>query len=636
MLHRIAWRVVCAIAAGLSPPPTAGAAASAPGEADGAGPSTRDRFAAVIAEAGPTDPALTDLLSAERAGGRETRELLFRLLAGDDPRRSLAAARMIDAVRDDPRFDPTALLLEAVEDGALNLGPAVAVLKPSAPRLRARLPKLFADVAPAVRLAAYDVACAGGVEVMAGREAVAPLAEAGVTTPFRGRAMALLGKAPGRAAVEDGAAGDPRGADAMAGGPVARPGLSATADLWEAMGEKDPSDLRWLLPSWWLIPDARSEILDLLASGGVNRAGGPSLLLAALADENAEVRAAGQRVADRLLAESGREPALARLLADVAFGRDKLTISQALELLERLDPACREPAAIELAILAAVFDDKEYADRLARWGSKDAPFAAMARALTPVIKNAQVSWEERTAVRDAVRDFLRDPTRYDLLVELLCDERPFVRSSGAEAVRAGRGMVDAGRLLLTAAMAGRRIEPAVVAATGADPERVWVQAAALLRHPDPDVRVAALALVAVGPGAAAEMPAEVRRLLRDRDARVRINAAAAVGTPEARALVMVAEVLVDLRAESPTLRRNAARRLESLGVYPPTVTAALIKATDAGDFLARQGLVSALEQAFYDDSEVVKALRAAAEQTADAPARTCAKSALRELAAAGP
>ncbi|HEY7117028.1 MAG TPA: HEAT repeat domain-containing protein [Tepidisphaeraceae bacterium] len=128
----------------------------------------------------------------------------------------------------------------------------------------------------------------------------------------------------------------------------------------------------------------------------------------------------------------------------------------------------------------------------------------------------------------------------------------------------------------------------------------------------------------------------VERLCRNPDPDIRRTAADALGTQEARALAAVANVLADLRSNDPLTRSAAARRLESLGVEPPELTAALVRAVDARDLASREGLILALERSYFDAGDAdagdaVATLRTLAATDADPTQRAYARAALRQL-----
>lgn len=96
---------------------------------------------------------------------------------------------------------------------------------------------------------------------------------------------------------------------------------------------------------------------------------------------------------------------------------------------------------------------------------------------------------------------------------------------------------------------------------------------------------------------------------RSLDVEASRHAAGLLNSDEARALAQVSELLCDLRAMSKTQRIIAAKQLEALGLYPKQVTGALVKATEAGDLVVREGIVGALEEAFLSGKEVEVTLK---------------------------
>jgi hypothetical protein len=142
-----------------------------------------------------------------------------------------------------------------------------------------------------------------------------------------------------------------------------------------------------------------------------------------------------------------------------------------------------------------------------------------------------------------------------------------------------------------------------------------------------------LATLGVAPDDAATRAA-LDGALRTLDAPdLRHAAADALNTPRAHDLARLPDLLNDLRAHSPSTRQLAARQIQGLNLFEPAVTAALVRATDAGDLATREGLRLALEGAFLDNRparDVLTELASAAP--ADAPyARAYARAALRTI-----
>lgn len=93
-------------------------------------------------------------------------------------------------------------------------------------------------------------------------------------------------------------------------------------------------------------------------------------------------------------------------------------------------------------------------------------------------------------------------------------------------------------------------------------------------------------------------------IVRSLDAQGSRDAAAALNTEEAKQLARLSELFSDLRAMSKTRRIIAAKQLDEMGVYPKAITAALVKAVEAGDLVVREGMVAGLEEAFVSGREV--------------------------------
>jgi hypothetical protein len=123
----------------------------------------------------------------------------------------------------------------------------------------------------------------------------------------------------------------------------------------------------------------------------------------------------------------------------------------------------------------------------------------------------------------------------------------------------------------------------------------------------------------------------LRPLLRHRDSAIRATAAELLNTPEDLAIARTGDALADVHSESPTLRATAARQLHALNVLPPRLTNALIKAVDNRDLAAREGLLRALEDAYFNKTDAIASLKALANDT-DPAQKAYARAALRQIA----
>ncbi|HSI35398.1 MAG TPA: hypothetical protein VK986_17590 [Tepidisphaeraceae bacterium] len=151
-----------------------------------------------------------------------------------------------------------------------------------------------------------------------------------------------------------------------------------------------------------------------------------------------------------------------------------------------------------------------------------------------------------------------------------------------------------------------------------------------------DAKRAALEVLAVLGTSDAAVRAELeRRYLRGPGAEERALAAEALGTDEARRTARLPSLLAELRGPSPEGRARAARELQSLGFASPAVSAALIKAVDAGDFAAREGLAIALQTAWERDVQAEQVL-AAADAEKDETKRAYLRAARRAVGKAPP
>jgi hypothetical protein len=95
-------------------------------------------------------------------------------------------------------------------------------------------------------------------------------------------------------------------------------------------------------------------------------------------------------------------------------------------------------------------------------------------------------------------------------------------------------------------------------------------------------------------------------------------------------------ILKDLRNDGPTRRMTAANQLESLGVEPKEITAALIRAVKQGDMPAREGLLRAIDRAYTGHANSLDTLRKLATDPDqhDPVTRAYARAALRAVSTA--
>jgi hypothetical protein len=164
-----------------------------------------------------------------------------------------------------------------------------------------------------------------------------------------------------------------------------------------------------------------------------------------------------------------------------------------------------------------------------------------------------------------------------------------------------------------------------------------------LSHPDASVRdAAANAICAEG----ASPPVErLIAMLDDPDAALRLGAMRgllrlAPHDPRFTEVMHPARtresLLANLRSPSPERRIEAAAYLSGNHIIPPTVAAALLRAVQSGDFVAREGLVLGIERAWADGGEVEAVLKTIQDDDPDHTNRAYASAARRAITSLKP
>ena len=95
-------------------------------------------------------------------------------------------------------------------------------------------------------------------------------------------------------------------------------------------------------------------------------------------------------------------------------------------------------------------------------------------------------------------------------------------------------------------------------------------------------------------------------------------------------------LLANLRSPYPERRTEAAAYLSQNHIIPPPVAAALLRAVQAGDFVAREGLVLGIERAWADGGEVEAVLTTIQNDDPDNTNRAFASAARRAITSIKP
>ncbi|HYE21128.1 MAG TPA: hypothetical protein VEA69_21960 [Tepidisphaeraceae bacterium] len=260
-------------------------------------------------------------------------------------------------------------------------------------------------------------------------------------------------------------------------------------------------------------------------------------------------------------------------------------------------------AVIRQYVLAAALGDEWARRRIVASKADDMPEARAVRA---------VAHDKAPAALRVwfVRMTLDQKGTYAALAHLLADRDPQVRLSAAMA--AGVDPLKSGAALAVNKLLDEGTPVGVAPLRALNVKSEWLVkfASERLLGPDAlkdgkgskDAKRAALEVLAVLGTSDATVRAELeRRYLRGPGADERALAAEALGTDDARRAARLPSLIAELRGPSPEGRARAARELQSLGAASPAVSAALLKAVDAGDFAAREGLAVALQTAWERD-----------------------------------
>ena len=95
-------------------------------------------------------------------------------------------------------------------------------------------------------------------------------------------------------------------------------------------------------------------------------------------------------------------------------------------------------------------------------------------------------------------------------------------------------------------------------------------------------------------------------------------------------------LLANLRSPYPERRTEAAAYLSQNHIIPPPVAAALLRAVQAGDFVAREGLVLGIERAWADGGEIETVLKTIQDDDPDHTNRAFASAARRAITSIKP
>ncbi|MDB5320639.1 MAG: hypothetical protein JWN40_2270 [Phycisphaerales bacterium] len=356
------------------------------------------------------------------------------------------------------------------------------------------------------------------------------------------------------------------------------------------------------------------------------------LLLIAAADPDASVRDAARELAGRFMnTRPIRNPATKELVR--LLERPNLpakVIDAAERQLDVAGPAARAAAAGWA--LSDIAINREAATRaLQALHADDSPLAKLASRAAELQSPYQSILESL---------FIELPFAGDSVIEraipLLTSKDQKLRRLAGSFVAADRNRCDPMRVVQACIDTGLPLAPDALESMGLDSTSVCDHLATILKSPKtiPIARVAAAqALRSIGlHGDAIRNLAN--SLLDDDDEEVRYIAGELFNRQDIMNRARIPALLRDLRNDSPTRRMTAANQLDSLGVEPKEITAALIRAVKQGDMPAREGLLRVIDHAYTARTNSLDTLKNLAADTdePDPKTRAYARAALRAVA----
>jgi hypothetical protein len=379
-----------------------------------------------------------------------------------------------------------------------------------------------------------------------------------------------------------------------------------------------------------LTPERRKLAVQLGDALGL---GGPSsvpLVLVGMADDDAETRVVMQKHADELFRpENHNFVVIEGLVRTVTQPNPSPRLGAVADrCLETMGPRARS-IAIDLTLARLIRGYPEAIFTLVSWSANRSPLAeaVMALGAIPARQRAQLA-QLLTALAVSPDDARNEAVR------LLCVEDQSLRERAAGLIAADVTRFDRYAVLQATIREGITQSRPVLARLDLDPKIVNPQIAQLLETRDVRVRVAACAVLKVTGVTGDGVRPALETLLTDTDDSVCFTAAELLGRDDIMVRMQVPPLLKELRNDQLIRRMVAARRLDELGVEPREITAALRRAVDSRDMLAREGLVAALESAYAKRKTTLEMLDQAAAQQSDAASGAYARAALREIAAA--
>ncbi|MDB5320280.1 MAG: hypothetical protein JWN40_1911 [Phycisphaerales bacterium] len=377
-------------------------------------------------------------------------------------------------------------------------------------------------------------------------------------------------------------------------------------------------------------PERRTLALRLGDALGLEGPASVPLVLAGIADEDADARAIMQKHANELFRPNSNDPGVVEgLVRAVTLPKQLPHVSAAADrCLETMGPRARS-IAIDLTLARLIQGYPEAMFTLVAWSANRSPLAeaVMALGAVPTGQRAQLA-QLLTALAKSPDDARNEA------VGLLCADDRSLRDRTAGLIAADVARFDRHAVLKETVQAGVSQSPQLLARLELDPKIINPQIVPLLEAREVRVRFAACSVLKVTGITGDGVSPALEALLADTDDSVCYAAAELLGRSDILIRLQIPPLLRELRNEVLIRRMVAARQLEELGVEPKEITAALRRAVDRRDMAVREGLVAALESGYVKRKPTLEMLDEAAGQQSDAASRAYARAALRELEAA--
>ncbi len=380
------------------------------------------------------------------------------------------------------------------------------------------------------------------------------------------------------------------------------------------------------------LPEARKDILILLEQLGPTQEAALPILVRALADKNPDVHHYIERMYSTPEDHFNHQAILLAIAAGLTDPDRKIAAGAAKWMPAVPDDSLK--MLIASSIVAAVERGApDHFQLLKEYNIKPAIFARAVNAAIQRTPNQLHRVLLLKALRRAGADDQLDQSDdfRKLLASLLRSSDPAASLKAAELFTTPKARELALQMLVASIQDGKPLSVEVIKALKLDAESVSGLLINILNTGDTPTRQAALQSLEITGIEGDPVRAALTPLIRNSDPEVRHRAAQLLNTPEALARAKVPDLLNDIRSGQLSQRQLAARLLDEMNIEPKEVTSALVRATESGDYAARQGLLAALHTAnatSQNPLEILKQTAAAEKPSAD---RSFSRAALHEI-----